>query len=188
VFISEALLHRTRAAQVQPVYEKFITQYPSFRILADSDQEELVSMLRPLGLFWRSRMLVNAARQIVDQYDGQLPEEKNELQLLPGIGSYISSAIRCFAFGFPEVLLDTNTVRVLGRIFSEKITDSSRRSHRFRSLGARLMDREQPANFGYAMIDLAALVCVPRNPKCQVCPIANYCRYGLSHRSELRRR
>lgn len=180
IFVSEALLHRTKAAQVLPVYSAVLRKYPTFASLASAELGELQRILHPLGLFWRVGLMVEASKQIEESHDGQVPEGMNELKSLPGVGSYIAAAISCFAYGRPEVLLDINTLRVFGRVFQKPVTDGSRRSKVFHRLGSQLLDRSNPREFNYALIDLAALVCRPQNPKCDACPVQPDCRYGLA--------
>ncbi|MHB8560352.1 MAG: HhH-GPD family protein [Thermoplasmataceae archaeon] len=180
ILIAEILLHRTRAESVLPVYREFIIKYPSIESLARAEQKEIENILHPLGLFWRSVSLSLAAKQIIDELDGEIPRSADGLRALPGIGSYIASAVRCFAFGEPDVLLDTNIVRVLGRLYGERITDGSRRSTRYLRLAECLLDKNFPREFNYAMIDLAASICRPTQPRCPECPVNVHCSYFYS--------
>jgi len=124
------------------------------------------------------------AKEIMLNNNGEIPSEREQLESLPGVSDYIASAVRCFAFGYSEVLLDTNTVRILGRVFGVKVTDGSRRSTRFSELYESVIDNRHAQGFNYAMIDLGALVCVPRDPLCKSCPIVEMCVYGKSGRVE----
>lgn len=178
VLISEILLHRTRAEQVRQVYEELMDRFPTVRDLARSDPKEVKHILQTLGLHWRSRLLLKMSREIYQKHAGVVPSSVQDLESLPGVGSYIASAVKCFAFGEAVPLLDTNTLRILGRLFGMKVTDSSRRGRMFRQIYQNLIDTGHPREFNYAMIDLGALVCTPRNPKCKVCPLSNHCGYG----------
>jgi A/G-specific adenine glycosylase len=177
ILISEVLLHRTKAEQVAKVYTKFLQEFPSIKRLVQARDSEIRKILYPLGLHWRTLLIRKMAKEILNQYGGKIPSGKEELEQLPGVSDYISSAVRCFAFGYPEVLLDTNTVRVVGRVFGLKITDGSRRSRRFRELLESLVDKKYPREFNWAMIDFAALMCTPRGPKCPICPMKSACIY-----------
>jgi A/G-specific adenine glycosylase len=128
ILISEIMLHRTRASQVEPIYQRFIKKYPNFNSICYAGVEKIMKELNSLGLRWRSEELHNLSCQIVKKYDGIIPRNKEKLLQLPGIGPYISSAILNFAFDKPEPMLDTNSVRVIGRFFGLSINDSSRRS------------------------------------------------------------
>ena len=178
VLLGEVLLHRTKANQVVPIYAKFVDKYPTIEALASVPFVEVRETLCSLGLIWRTEALHKMSQDIVTKFKGRIPIEKDELENLPGISNYIASAIRCFAFGYPEVLLDTNTVRIIGRLFGIKISDSSRRSKMFRKLYETILFKENARDFNYAMLDLGALVCLPSEPLCNVCPIIQKCKYG----------
>ena len=180
ILISEILLHRTRADQARKVYDELIRRFPTVQDLALSDPEEVMRILYPLGLHWRGRLLLKMAREIYQKYSGKIPSSPSELESLPGVGKYIASAVRCFAFNEPVPLLDTNTLRILGRLFGIKVTDSSRRKKYFLKLYTDLMDKRHPREFNYAMIDLGALVCTPKNPRCGECPLLSHCKYGTT--------
>jgi len=177
--ISEVLLHRTKAEQVVSVYKVFLKKYPTMKLLSTAPISDVKRILHPLGLHWRTELLHQMAKEITQKYDGKIPTEKEELESLPGISHYIASAVRCFSLGYPEALLDTNTVRVLGRFFGIRVTDSSRRSQRFTQLHLSLIDTKHPRQFNYAMIDLGALVCKPKNPLCNICPLSKMCKYRI---------
>jgi len=94
--------------------------------------------------------------------------------------------VRCFAWNYPDPIVDTNTVRIVGRIFGEPTKDSSRRNQRIRSMVENLVDPDEPASFNYALLDLAHLVCHRKiEPECQICPIRSFCNLGLSRYPEL---
>ncbi len=188
ILVSEILLHRTRANQVTPLYIEFLERFPTMAALSRANVENVKRTLHSLGLSWRTELLHKMAIQIIKKHGSKIPSRREELEALPGVGHYIASAVRCFSYGYPEILLDTNTVRILSRIFGIEKTDSSRRSKQFREIYESLIDQEHPRNFNYAMIDLGALVCRPRKPVCHTCPLAKFCMYRLSQKtfSELR--
>lgn len=178
IMVSEIMLHRTRANQVVPIYLEFLKRFPTISSLSKADMNDLKNVLYPLGLRWRTRLLLEMVIEIMDKYEGKIPSSREELESLPGVGQYIASAVRCFSFGYPSVLLDTNTVRILGRVFGIEVTDSSRRSQRFREFYLSLIDAQRPREFNYAMIDLGGLICKPKEPFCNSCPISEMCKYG----------
>lgn len=181
ILMSEVMLHRTQARQVVPVYEQFIQAYPDMRALSKATKEELKEMLYSLGLHWRIDLICEMANELMSQYDGKIPRSKKDLLTLSGISEYIAGAVRCFAWNLPEPLLDTNTVRITGRLFNLEIKDSSRRSRRFRELNAALIDLEQPRAYNYSLLDLADQICMKkRPPECQACPVGQYCAYKSS--------
>lgn len=180
ILISEILLHRTRAEQVVPIYCEFIVKFPTIKHLSIAGLDDIKKLLYPLGLHWRTKLLHNMAIVITKKYGKRISSARKELESLPGVGHYIASAVRCFAFGYPEPLLDTNTVRILGRMFGIRITDGSRRSRCFQKLSQSILDRKKSREFNYAMIDLGAIICKPKEPLCKVCPLNRMCKLGLN--------
>lgn len=175
VMIAEIMLHRTRAEQVREVYERFVRKYPNFESITGERKEVIVSELSALGLQWRFELLHEMAEEIVDKYDGLIPNEMDKLLSLPGVGPYIAGAVLCFVENRAVPLLDTNTVRVIGRFFGMKVSDSSRRSEKFRQIMQELVNSGNPRLFSFSMIDLAAEICLPRNPQCTRCPVKDSC-------------
>ncbi|SNQ60396.1 HhH-GPD family protein [Candidatus Methanoperedens nitratireducens] len=175
ILIAEIMLHRTNADQVKPVYEKFIEDFPDFESIVRAGSEKIMMEMRSLGLYWRSDFLYRLAEEVMEKYNGILPLEKKKLMELPGVGHYIASAILCFGYNLPEPILDTNTVRVIGRIFGIKITDSSRRSKKFYKIMQDIVLYEEPRRLSLSMIDFAALVCTAKNPRHDLCPLRDIC-------------
>jgi len=179
ILIAEVMLHRTRASQVQAVYERFIVRYPNPYALSKAKLEELDELLYPLGLRWRVPLLHEMAAELVEKFSGKVPFETSSLHSLPGVSDYIASAVRCFAWNLPDSIIDTNTVRITGRVFGLEIKPSSRRNAHFRERLESMVDPEAPRDYNYALLDLGALICTKvRKPDCQVCPILEYCEYG----------
>lgn len=179
ILMAEVMLHRTQASQVVPVYERFVERYPDVPALAQAGREKLRDALYSLGLRWRIHLIHDLAARLVEEFGGSIPEKKEHLLSLPGVSEYIASAVRCFAWNHPEPLVDTNIVRVIGRMFGLEIKDSSRRNQHFRKLIAALIAREEPRAYHYALLDLADQVChKERDPKCERCPIQRWCVYG----------
>ncbi len=180
IMIAEIMLHRTKADQVKTLYETFIEKFPDFRSIIRAGPENIRSELHSLGLSWRSDLLYRMAEEVVKKYDGVLPQNRIELMELPGVGHYIASAILCFGYDLPEPVLDANTVRVIGRVFGIKITDSSRRSKKFEKIMRDLVACGEPRRFSLSLIDFAAAICTSGNsPGCNMCSLKDiYCLYG----------
>jgi len=179
ILMAEVMLHRTQALQVAPVYERFIQSYPDLFTLAKATKKDLHKALYSLGLRWRTDLIYEMVTELVERFDGQIPGEKADLLSLPGVSDYVASATRCFAWNFPEPLVDTNTVRIVGRLFGLEIKDSSRRNRRFRELIAALVEPDNPRAYNYALLDLADQICIKkRQPECQVCPVKQCCATG----------
>lgn len=177
VLVAEVLLHRTRADQVVPLYELFLERFPNIQGLAKSNPDELLRLFHSAGLQWRWKLLHAMAVDLETRFNGQIPDDSTPLTSLPGVSHYIASAVRCFAFGHPEAMLDTNTVRITGRLFGLPITDSSRRNRLFRDILQSMIDPENPRDFNFALIDLAATICTAKSPLHHECPLRGYCRF-----------
>lgn len=184
ILVAEIMLHRTNADQVKVIYEKFIKDFPDFRSIVHAGSEKIIAEMHSLGLFWRSDLLFRLAEVVVEKFYGILPLEKKKLMELPGIGHYIASAILCFGYNLPEPILDTNTVRVIGRIFGMKITDSSRRSKKFFKIMQDIVQCEEPRKLSLSMLDFAAMVCTAANPKHKFCPVNNICCFYKTIRTD----
>lgn len=181
ITVAEVMLHRTKADQVKDIYEKFILKYPDFESIAKADREIVKADLKSLGLFWRADLLYDMAIEVVEKYGGKLPLERKKLMAMPGIGNYISAAILCFGYNLPEPILDTNTVRVLGRIFGLNITDSSRRSKLFYEIMHDLINFWDPRTTSLALIDFANIICIAgKKPRCNICPLKDICKFYSS--------
>ena len=127
VLMAELMLRRTRADQVEPVFERFVKLFPDVRALAGAKPSVIRRELKPLGLEWRAANVVALARDIQRRFRGRVPRDRDELLSLPGVGPYVAGAVRCFALGQPEPLIDTNVVRVVGRFFGLRLDGEARR-------------------------------------------------------------
>jgi A/G-specific adenine glycosylase len=180
ILISEVMLHRTQARQVVPVYKNFIKRYPDIPTLSRTEKEELHKILFSLGLRWRIDLILEMANELMYKFGGEVPEKRDALLSLTGVSEYIAGAVRCFAWDHPEPLADTNTVRVIGRLFALNTKDSSRRNRVFMDLLAQLVSQDQPRDYSYALLDLADRICLKRKePDCGNCPLQSMCRHGI---------
>ena len=179
ILMAEIMLHRTQVVQVVPVFQAFLECYPDISSLTRADSGDLHAALSSLGLRWRIDLIFQMTQQIKERFGLQIPQEKADLLSLPGVSEYIAGAVRCFAWNAPEPLIDTNTVRITGRLFGLEIKDSSRRNSRFRNLIVAMVAQEQPRDYNYALLDLAHLICLKKQaPLCQECPLQIFCCYG----------
>lgn len=170
--MAELMLRRTRADQVDRVYRAFIDRYPTLTDALDADPEEVRKILYPLGLAWRTQDILNLLAAVRDAELTDFPVDAPSLEQLPGIGDYVSNAVACFAGGSADAtLIDTNVVRVLGRIFGLDTSGEARRRQPMRTLAARAVDRENVADYHYAILDFAACVCIAQRPRCTDCPV-----------------
>lgn len=179
ILMAEVMLHRTQASQVVPSYEQFIRQYPDIASLSTATRDELHHILYSLGLRWRIDLIIDMVKQINERFAGRIPKEKTDLLSLPGVSEYVASAVRCFAWNLPDGMVDTNTVRITGRIFNLAVKDSSRRNALFQRLIAALVDPDRPRLYNFAILDLGAAICTKaQRPLCEQCPVRQYCVYG----------
>lgn len=178
ILIAEMMLRRTRATQVEPVYSSFLKRYPHVHSLANASEDELAEALYSLGLAWRVPAFKELARVLVESYGGEVPYLYSRLLELPGVGDYVASAICCFAYEQPQRLIDTNTVRVAGRLFAIPTHAESRRNRSMSDLLEALMDPGSPSDYHYSLLDLAAVICLPREPYCPDCPLLLLCATG----------
>lgn len=177
VLIAEFMLIRTKASQVEPVYTRFIERYPTLEDAAQASYEDIQDILSPLGLSWRADRVYATIQTLYDRGEG-VPSDRDQLLNLPGVSQYIAGAVRCFVFREPEPLIDTNTVRIAGRLFGLEVEPSSRRNGTFQRLISEMADPEEPRLYNFSMLDLGASVCTSRSPSCTDCPLLEMCTYG----------
>lgn len=177
LFIAEMMLRRTRADQVMPVFERFVERFPSPSAVVGAPAEA-ARFLEPLGLRWRAQTLLTALQQVQDTHSGRIPLDPEKLRELDGVGPYVSNAVLCFGKGAPYSLVDTNVLRVLCRYEGIGFRDGLRRNSAMLRLADGFLDRKDPRTYTYAMIDLAHAVCVPRRPRCPLCPLQQKCQFS----------
>jgi A/G-specific adenine glycosylase len=177
ILVSEIMLQQTQVDRVLPKYVEWLDKYPSFAALASAPEQEVSATWYPLGYNIRPRRLQMIAREAVARYGGQLPADEVTLRSFKGIGPYTAGALRSFAFRQRAAILDTNVARVLFRVF---VGRGEQKSHAMKRLlwaiSGALVPARHVFDFNQALIDLGALVCVARNPKCLICPMALSCR------------
>ena len=177
ILVSEIMLQQTQVDRVLPKYTEWLEKYPSLGALASARESEVAATWYPLGYNIRPMRLQTIAREAVLRYGGQLPADEETLLSFKGIGAYTVGAIRSFAFGQRAAILDTNVARVLFRVFVAK---GDRKSHATKrhlwTVSETLVPSRHVFDFNQALMDLGAMVCVARNPKCLVCPMARFCR------------
>jgi A/G-specific adenine glycosylase len=175
--ISEILLQRTRAETVANIFPKFILAYPSWRRLANASEVELHAYLKPIGLWRRRTIVIQALSNKMAQRNGHFPRSRDEIVTLPGVGQYIGNAIMIFCHGKNYPLLDTNMARVLERYFGPRILADIRYDPYLQDLAYRVVQDTDPMVINWAILDLAAKICLIRNPQCNVCPIRRGCQH-----------
>ena len=171
------MLQQTQVDRVLPKYGEWLRKFPSFAALATAPEREVADTWYPLGYNVRPRRLQTIAREAVARYGGQLPSDEASLMSFKGIGAYTAGAIRSFAFGERAAILDTNVARVLFRVFVGKGNPKSHAMKRqLWAISEALVPARHAFDFNQALMDLGAMVCVARNPRCLVCPMTRSCR------------
>ncbi len=165
IWISEIMLQQTRVAAVIPYYERFLTRFPDAAALAKAPEDEVLTLWSGLGYYSRARNLQKAARQIVER--GSFPRTYEEIRELAGVGDYTAAAVASIAFGLPHAVVDGNVRRVVARITNGK-GDAQ-------EVADLLLYRANPSRSNQAVMELGAMVCLPRDPHCGECPIAAHC-------------
>ena len=179
VWVSEIMLQQTRVDTVMPYYERFVTALPDVQALADCEEDRLLKFWEGLGYYSRVRNMQKAARKIVDENNGQMPENFEELRALPGIGDYTAGAIASIALHQPKPVVDGNVLRVISRLLGAYDDIGQQRTKQIYAddLKAFLSEYSgDPSVFNQGLMELGALVCVPNGaPKCEDCPWNGIC-------------
>ena len=170
------MLQQTQVATVIDYYNRFLKKFPTVEKLARAKQDTVLKLWEGLGYYSRGRNLHKAAKTIVNDYNGQLPDTIDELQKIPGIGRYTAGAIASIAFNKPAPILDGNVIRILCRIFriAGNPKDTAVKNQLW-DLAETLVSPKHPGDFNEAMMELGATVCTPANPACNQCPLQKVC-------------
>lgn len=179
VLVSEFMLHRTQVKQVLSVYNGFTLHYPDLESFSHAEPIELAGLLKPLGLHWRIDGMILALKSLWLKYE-EVPLDLDALRSIIGIGPYIANATVCFVKNIPLPLVDTNTVRVIGRLWGLDVSGEARRRASMIKLITAVCDPYDARHYYYSLIDLAHVLCTSRNPKCEQCPLRDLpCQFGL---------
>ncbi|MAL18831.1 MAG: A/G-specific adenine glycosylase [Balneola sp.] len=176
IWVSEIMLQQTRVEQATPYFKNFISLFPTVFDLAEAEQQKVLKAWEGLGYYSRARNLHSAAKTVVEEYNGKLPETYDEIIKLKGIGPYTAAAVTSIAFNKPNAVVDGNVIRVLTRYFGiEDDVRSSKTKNRVQDFADELIDKENPASFNQGMMELGSIVCKPSNPDCMECPVQSGC-------------
>jgi len=176
ITVSEFMLHQTQVPTVLSYYERFLQRFPDWASLADATLDDVLKAWEGMGYYARARNLHALAQRVCEQHEGRLPQAKQELLALPGIGQYTAGAILSIAFGEAQPAIDGNTRRVLCRAF-QVTEDPTRRpgQQRLQTIAEALLPAFRAGVFNQALMDLGAMVCTPRSPECDACPWHDAC-------------
>lgn len=173
ILVSEVMLQQTQVQTVIPYYNRWIERFPNIKTLAFATVDEVLTLWEGLGYYNRARNLHATARDILEKHNGAVPASHQTLLRLPGIGKYIAGAVASIAFNQRVPAVDVNIRRVLARLYCRNTTEKE-----FELLNLHLMGRGDASDFNQSLMELGALVCVSRPPRCTDCPVISYCRAG----------
>jgi len=174
--IAEMMLRRTKADQVKKVYERLFKEYRDIRAMANAKNKKLEQILYPLGLNWRLPSFRLVARELKKKYQCRVPEKRSELMTLPGVGDYVAGAVLSIAYDKKEWIVDSNIVRLFRRYFGIKTSKEGRRDKHVIEIAKIYASGRKPRKANLAVLDFTALVCIPRRPHCEKCPVRRKCR------------
>jgi A/G-specific adenine glycosylase len=183
VLIAEMMLRRTKADQVKAVYDQLFAEYPDVETMAKAGNKELEQILYPLGLKWRIPAFGLVAREVKEKYQCKIPEAREELTTLPGVGEYVAGAVLSIAYGKKEWIVDSNIVRLFRRYFGIKTSKEGRRDKHVVEIAKIYISVKDPRKANLALLDFAALICLPRDPRCSQCPLSSACHYPSLERN-----
>lgn len=175
IWLSEIMSQQTTLAHATPYWERFVDKFPTVVDLANCERETILSMWAGLGYYARARNLHKCAVVVRDDYDGVFPLTEAVLLKLPGIGPYTAATIAAICADEPTNIVDGNVERVISRIFTFEDTLPKGKKG-LRALAAKLVKDERPGDYGQALMDLGATICTVKNPTCELCPWARWCR------------
>ena len=172
--VSEIMLQQTQVKTVIPYFNNFIKKIPNLKTLANINNQKLMKCWEGLGYYSRARNLKKAAKKIIKEFDGNLPNNVDQLKSLPGIGDYTSTAIMAIAFNKQFIPLDGNVERILKRIFYLK-TEKEVKKDNLHKKKYFFGKSNRPSDYAQAIMEIGALICRPTNPLCIECPLQKNC-------------
>lgn len=176
IWVSEIMLQQTRVDTVERYFPRFLERFPDVAALAAADEESVLQAWSGLGYYRRARLLHRGAKFVAEVRAGALPREPEALRAIPGIGAYTAGAIASIAFDVPTALVDGNVARVFSRV--RGITCPKRQGAEDKAhwdLAQRVVEHGSPRILAQALMELGALVCTPKAPRCPVCPLRSHC-------------
>jgi len=179
------MLQQTTVPAVIPYYERWLKVFPDMRSLARAPLRRVLREWQGLGYYQRARNLHEAAKTIVHEYGGRIPDDEQDLRHLPGFGPYTTAAVLSLVYGKPQPVIDANVRRVLMRVLGLSGTAEARVDKTLRAFLETVFSKDSPGDFNQAMMELGALVCRSRNPQCLACPVRESCRAAREGTQEI---
>lgn len=187
VWVSEIMLQQTRVDTVIPYFENWMKLFPTVKALASASEQDVLNTWEGLGYYSRARNLHKAAKVVAEKFNGELPRDLDDLRSLPGIGRYTVGAIASMAFGMDEPTLDGNLRRVFSRLFDvDEFADSPAGEKILWELAAENLPKGKAGDYNQALMDLGATICLPKNPRCLLCPLMTLCKARENGTQEFR--
>ena len=174
--ITEVLLQRTQAEAVARFFDNFMEEFPGWPALARASTRRIGAVIKPIGLWRRRAKSLSALASVMARRRGRFPKTREAIEELPGVGQYIANAILLFAWDQPEPLLDVNMARVLERFFGPRALVDIRFDPGLQALARDVVQGSRAVEVNWAILDLAAMICRTRNPRCEECPLRFRCR------------
>ena len=176
IWLAEVMLQQTQAERAAAYFQRFTTRFPDAASLARAHEDEVLALWEGLGYYSRARNAMRAARLMVERHGGSPPRQREALLALPGVGPYTAGAVRSQAWDEPDTAVDANAERVLARLFDldAPVKETASRK-RLEAWARALLPPERPGDFNQALMELGALVCTPKAPRCGDCPLARAC-------------
>lgn len=176
IWVSEIMLQQTQVRTVIPYYQRFLNTFPTLRSLAKAPLSKVLKAWEGLGYYSRARNLHRASQIILNHFNGKIPDQLENLLRLPGIGKSTAGAILSIAFNKEAPIVDGNVKRVLSRLFAIPEDQRGKRIENLLwQLSHSLIPKGNASSFNQALMDLGSMICTPKKPNCQECPLANLC-------------
>ena len=174
VWLTEVMLQQTTVPHATPYFLKFAARWPTVSALAAEEDGEVMAAWAGLGYYARARNLLACARAVASDHGGVFPDTEKGLRALPGFGPYTAAAVAAIAFDRPANVVDGNVERVMARLFAVEAPLPEAKPE-LKRLAAALIRRERPGDWAQALMDLGAVICRPRQPLCDRCPVSSHC-------------
>lgn len=175
VWLSEIMLQQTQVETVIPYYGRFLKRFPTIQSLAKASPDQVLKEWEGLGYYSRARNLHRSAQIIVEQFNGNFPDQIEDLMSLPGIGRSTAGAILSLAYNLPFPILDGNVRRVLSRLFALQVEQGKELDQILWGRSGSLVPKQEARSFNSALMDLGATLCKPKEPVCESCPLKESC-------------
>ncbi len=176
VWLSEIMLQQTQMDRAVGYFERFLARFPDISSLDAADEDEVLKLWEGLGYYSRARNLRKAARQVMERHGGTFPRAAQDIRALPGVGPYTAGAIASVAYNEPLPAVDANVLRVFSRLLDlAEPVDVPAVRRRIQAAVVQLLDPLDARGFNQALMELGALVCAPRSPRCPACPLEGFC-------------